>query len=192
MTFSSTFVTSLSRSVSSTFCSLISKKIFFPFFLMVRTPVSLLNAASPAQSPSFIFEMSMQMAPLHCGPSMRCVRVLGARYSVFTTRLVFKRRKPGRSVKLHASSIGLWFHCQWRPRADVEKSSPFTMAVSGCPLFSGRTKVGTLPFSSPSIGHPSIQRQGITVNTRPTPPRSWNIMPYQSPSSVSTMVPCAS
>ena len=35
------------------------------------------------------------------------------------------------------------------------------------------------------------QRQGDSVSTRPTPPRSWNIIPYQSPSSVSTMVPCA-
>ena len=192
MTFSSKFVTSLSRSESSTFISTISSTSFLPFFLMIKAPVSLLKAASPAQSPSFIFERSMRIAPLHWGPSMRWVSVLGARYSVFTTRFVFRRRNPGRSFRLHASSMGLWFHCQCSPSLASEKSSLFTMAVSGSPLTNGRTSSGTLPSSSPNIGQPLIQRQGITVSTRPTPPRSWKMIPYQSPSCVSTIVPCAS
>ena len=79
ITFSSTLVTAFSRSVRLTFCSLISSVSFLPFFFTVSTPLSPLKAVRPARSPSFIFDKSRQTKPLHVGPSMRCVSVLGAR-----------------------------------------------------------------------------------------------------------------
>ena len=192
ITFSLTFSfsTVLSLGVSFTPHSSNCNTALLPCFLMARAPVWSLKVANPAQSPSFIFEMSIFTTPLHVGPSIRCVSVLGARKMLGTTRLVFSLSHPARSVRLQALSTGLWFHCQCSPSLGaVVKSSLHTMWRSGSPLFKGRITVGTRPSSSPSIGQPSIQRQGLSVSTRPTPPRSWNITPYQSPYSESTIVP---
>ena len=162
----------------------------FPFFSTVSTPLWPLKAQKPARSPSRRWLTSSFTTPLQRGPSMRWVSVLGAVYRLSTMRLVLSLSQPGLSLSDHALSTGLWFHCQCRSSFGPLKSSLTVMGCRGCPLLTGRMRSGTRPSSSPSMGQPSSQRQGISVTTRPTAPRSWKMMPNQSPCSVSTMVPC--
>ena len=108
-----------------------------------------------------------------------------------TTLLVLRRMNPGRSVSDHASLTGLWFHCQSifilsESNSSLDTISPPSYPATGLPI-----TAGIFPFSSPSIGHPSFHVQGMRVSTRPHPPRSWKITPYQLPLPSSTIVPWA-
>ena len=85
----------------------ITSRFASPSFTTDKSPECPLNALKPATSPSFIFEISSETVALHFGPSIRCVIVFGARYRLSTTRLVSKRKYPGRSVSDHLSSTGL-------------------------------------------------------------------------------------
>ena len=69
-------------------------------------------------------------------------------------------------------------------------SLPLMGATGSAQLAAGTlTECGTLPFS-PMTGNPSSpNRIGISVGTRPTPPRSCIMNAYQSPSGVSTIPP---
>jgi HAE1 family hydrophobic/amphiphilic exporter-1 len=79
ITWSATCSTFFSLSDSFTDCSFSVRTSLRPFFLTINMPASLLKAEKPAQSPSFIRERSSFTEPLHVGPSMRCVSVLGAK-----------------------------------------------------------------------------------------------------------------
>ncbi len=130
------------------------------------------ESSESATSPSFMCDTSILTMPLHSGPSIRWLMVLGALYRLSTTREVVSLKCPGRSVSDHASLTGQWFHRQFILSLSELKSSLVTIFLSGHPATGRSITAGIFPFSSPSIGQPSIQRHGIKVSTRPTPPRS--------------------
>ena len=185
-----TSVTAFSFSVKATLSLVPTTKSFLPSFTIESRAASPWKADRPATSPSFILLTSILMIPSQVGPSVRVLMVLGARKMLGTTRDVFRRSQPLRSVSDQALSTGLWFHCHCNSSLSFEKSSLYTSPLPSYPNTGFCILAGILPFSSVSIGHPSFQVHGSSVSTLPTPPRSWNTMPYQLPSLSSTIVPC--
>src|SRR5688572_22351974 len=114
-------------------------------------------------SPSFMFDRSSNVEPVHSGPIVLCVNVFLAMTNDVSMRPVVSLMKPFLADTDQNLLFGLWFHCQTNGNAG---SFFFRVNSSDCAmpgiklLLAGRFNVsGTLP-PTPKTGQPSSHFTG--------------------------------